>query len=100
MSVRLEGLSIDELVALPDDEFEGLILTGRPVTFRAGTAEILGQFELVKSRLVVELAHIDGGGEGVLPTLVRSRGGTPRSDIWRRSSGWCLQSTARNRISN
>ncbi|HEV8367181.1 MAG TPA: hypothetical protein VGQ39_04445 [Pyrinomonadaceae bacterium] len=37
--------------------------------FRAGTAEILGEFKVKAESLIVELAQIDGGGEGVLPTL-------------------------------
>lgn len=69
MAVLIEGLSPDELLDLPDEEIEALVLTGKPLTFRAGTAEILGQFKLRDERLVVELAHIDGGGEGVLATL-------------------------------
>ncbi|MCB1032413.1 MAG: hypothetical protein KDD47_01090 [Acidobacteria bacterium] len=68
--IEIEGLEPDELLALRDDEFETLILHGQPVAFRAGTAEVLGQFEIDRNRLVVELAHIDGGGEGVLLTLV------------------------------
>lgn len=69
MSVKIEGLTIDELLAVPAADFEALVLTGEPVAFRAGTAEVLGQFEVRENRLVIELAHIDGGGEGVLPTI-------------------------------
>ena len=35
----------------------------------AGTAEILGELQIKGENLIVELAQIDGGGEGVLPTL-------------------------------
>jgi len=35
------------------------------------TAEILGEFRIEGKRLVAQLAHIDGGGEGVLPTLLK-----------------------------
>jgi hypothetical protein len=69
LKVLIEGQTPDELLELPEGELDALVLTGKPVAFRAGTAEILGQFEVVDGRLVVELAHIDGGGEGVLPTL-------------------------------
>jgi len=37
--------------------------------FKAGSAQILGEFDLRDNRLVIELAHIDGGGEGALPTI-------------------------------
>lgn len=67
--VYLEGLSPDELLAWAPAELEQLILGGEPLVFRAGTAEVLGRFEVQGPRLVVELAQVDGGGEGVLPTL-------------------------------
>ena len=67
--IRIEGLTPDEIEALPDDLMDGLVLCDEPLAFRAGTAEILGQFSIRGDVLVVELAHIDGGGEGVLPTL-------------------------------
>ena len=37
--------------------------------FPAGSATILGQFGVQADQLVIELAQIDGGGEGVLPSL-------------------------------
>ena len=45
------------------------MLCGRPIVFRAGSAEILGEFKINDESLIVELAQIDGGGEGILPTL-------------------------------
>jgi hypothetical protein len=44
---------------------EAMILTGEPVVFRAGTATILGEFQVVGQRLRIELAQIEGGGESV-----------------------------------
>lgn len=67
MKVPVEGLSPEELLAISDEDLEILVLSGEPVVFRAGTAEILGQFQVQANHLVVELAHIEGGGEGVLP---------------------------------
>jgi hypothetical protein len=43
--------------------------TGKPLVFKTGLAQFLGEFALQDSRLVIELAHIDGGGEGALPTI-------------------------------
>jgi hypothetical protein len=37
--------------------------------FQVGTADILGRFWVADGSLVLELGHIDGGGEGVLPTI-------------------------------
>ncbi len=67
--IDIEGLTPDEILALPDEEVDALILCDQPVIFRAGTAELLGQFRLEGNRLVMELAQVENGGEGVLPTL-------------------------------
>ena len=67
--VLIEGMTPEALLALPKEEFDLLVLSGEVVTFRIGTAEIVGQFSREDSRLRVELGHIDGGGEGVLPTI-------------------------------
>ena len=65
----MEGYTPTEILALPDADIEALVFTGEPLAFRAGSAEILGEFRLSGTVLTVELAHIEGGGEGVLPTL-------------------------------
>lgn len=67
--INLEGLTPDEILALPAETIDGLILCGEPLVFRAGTAEILGKFSTTPDSLILELCHIDGGGEGVLPTI-------------------------------
>ena len=68
-TINIEGYSPDEILALPNDQLDAFVLSGRPIVFRAGTAEILGEFKVRGESLIVELAQIDGGGEGVLPTL-------------------------------
>ena len=68
--VLFEGLSEQEILNLPQEELENLILLGEPIVFRAGSAVVLGSFKVTRDRLVVELAQIEGGGEGVLPTLI------------------------------
>lgn len=67
--ITLDGLTPDEVLALPDDAIDAFVLCGEPLVFRAGTADILGQFWVTDNALVLELGHIDGGGEGVLPTI-------------------------------
>ena len=67
--ITIEGYTADEILALPDEMLDSLVVCGEPVVFRAGTAEILGKFQIIDENLIVELAHIDGGGEGVLPTI-------------------------------
>ena len=57
------------MFALPDEDILAYVFRDEPLAFRVGSAEILGAFRIEGQRLVMELAHIDGGGEGVLPTL-------------------------------
>ena len=65
----IEGLTIDELKALPSEDLDELVAFGRPITFRMGSATILAEFNIDSDRLLVSLAHIDDGGEGV-PVLL------------------------------
>ena len=44
--VLFEGYTEDELLALPKEQIEAMILTGQPVIFRAGSATILGEFRV------------------------------------------------------
>jgi hypothetical protein len=67
--VFFEGHSEDEILTLPPETFEQLTLLGEPIVFRAGSAVILGSFRISRDRLAVEVAQIDGGGDGVLPSL-------------------------------
>jgi len=67
--IDIEGYTPDEILDLPDEQLDALVLAGEPLVFRAGTAEILGEFRIKGASLIVELAQIDGGGEGVLLTL-------------------------------
>ena len=65
----IEGLTPDEIMELPADHLDLMVFTGQPIVLRAGSAEVLCEFVRRKDSLVLDLAHIDGGGEGVLPTL-------------------------------
>ena len=67
--LRIEGYDPDELLDLLDSDLGDLVFDGEPICFEAGTASVLGAFAVEAGKLVVELAQIDGGGEGVLPTL-------------------------------
>lgn len=69
--VQIEGYSPEQLLALPPEQIEALVLTGDPLVFRAGSAQVLGEFRMEPDRLVIELAQIEGGGEGVLIALWR-----------------------------
>ena len=69
--VRIEGYTPEELLALPVEELDGLVFIGRPIVIRVGSADVLVECQRRGTTLVVDLAHIDGGGEGALPTLTR-----------------------------
>jgi len=60
---------VNELPGLPVDELDLLVLNGQPTVFRVGSATVLGTFRSDQQRLTIELAQIDGGGEGILVTL-------------------------------
>ncbi len=64
--IRFEGFTEDEILALPPDQVRALVLTGEPLVFRVGSATLLGEFRMSGDRLVIELAQIQEGGEGVL----------------------------------
>jgi hypothetical protein len=68
-TINIEGYSPDEILDLPDEQLDAFVLSNRPIVFGVFTAEILGEFIVRGNSLIVELAQIDGGGEGVLPTL-------------------------------
>ena len=69
--ILIEGYAPDEILELTDAQMEAFVFTGRSVVLQVGTAQILGQFRREPTRIIIELAHIDGGGEGVLPLLWR-----------------------------
>lgn len=68
-TVLIEGYSADEILAMPNEQLDQFVFCGEPIVFRTGSAQILGKFERASDRIILELAHIDGGGEGALPTL-------------------------------
>ncbi|MDF1661585.1 MAG: hypothetical protein P1V97_07415 [Planctomycetota bacterium] len=67
--VDIEGYSTDEILNMEASELEAFVFVGESLIIKSGTAEILGEFRKTETILTVELAHIDGGGEGILPTL-------------------------------
>ncbi|MCG8352526.1 MAG: hypothetical protein MI924_32575 [Chloroflexales bacterium] len=69
--VLIEGCTPDDILTLPDEYINTLVFTDEPLVVQAGCATILGEFRRGMDRVTLELAQIDGGGEGVLPTLWR-----------------------------
>ena len=67
--ILIEGYSPEEILGLPPEQLKDFVFTGKPLVFKIGSAQLLGEFSLRENRLVIELAHIDGGGEGALPTI-------------------------------
>jgi len=68
-TVEIEGYTPEEILDLPDEQIAQLLFCDESLVFHAGTAEILGEFHLADESLIIELAQIDGGGEGILPIL-------------------------------
>lgn len=56
----------DEVFHFPLPELEALIFTDEPIELKSESAKILAQFQKTEWTLRLELAHIDGQGEGVL----------------------------------
>ena len=69
ISLKIDGLTSAEFQALSEEEMDGLVFCDHPVAFHIGSAEILGQFRKFQNRIEIELAHIEGGGEGALPLI-------------------------------
>jgi hypothetical protein len=44
--IDIEGYTADEILNLPDEQIDALVLPGQPLVFRAGGAEILGEFKI------------------------------------------------------
>jgi hypothetical protein len=64
--VTLEGFTSEEVLALVSGDLRDLVFSGKPLVFTVGSAQVLASFRLDQDRLIAELAHLDGGGEGVL----------------------------------
>lgn len=67
--VFFEGLRGEEILRLGKEELDQLVFLGEPIVFRIGSATLLGSFKVDGEQLTIELAQIEGGGEGVLPAL-------------------------------
>jgi hypothetical protein len=66
--ILIEGLTPEELLNF--EELESLAVTGSPLVFRIGSADILAEFSIEEQTLKVELAVAENGGEGVLLPLI------------------------------
>jgi hypothetical protein len=67
--VQIEGYTPDEILGFSDGQITTFVFCDEPIVFQMGSATLLGEFKRAPDRLIIELAQIDGGGEGVLPTL-------------------------------
>jgi hypothetical protein len=67
--IQIEGMTPEQFLALPDAALDELLFAAGPIVFRAGTATLLAEFSINRDHLLLELGHVDGGGEGILRTL-------------------------------
>jgi len=63
LSMQIEGTPSETLWQLTPNDQDALLAFGRPITFHIGTAEVLAEFNRDDGELIVNLAHIEGGGE-------------------------------------
>jgi hypothetical protein len=50
--ISIEGCSPEEILNLPDEDFESIVFVGKPIVFRVGSAEILGEFKVKDETLL------------------------------------------------
>lgn len=67
--IRFDGLTANEVLQMPIADVDVLVFNGEAIVLNIGSAQLLGQFSLTSDTMIIELAQIDGGGEGVLPAL-------------------------------
>jgi hypothetical protein len=51
--ILIEGYTAEEILGLPPEQFKTFVFTGKPLVFKAGSAQILGEFDLRDNRLVI-----------------------------------------------
>jgi len=68
-NILFEGYTAKELLALPQSDFDEYVFCDDALIIEIGSSKILGKFSVYDNRLVLELAQIDGGGEGVLTAI-------------------------------
>ncbi|HYF03232.1 MAG TPA: hypothetical protein VEC36_07640 [Patescibacteria group bacterium] len=69
--ILIEGNNANQLLEMLDEpSFKNEIISGKPIVFKIGNAQILAQFEENDNSAVIDLVHIDGGGEGVLLAFI------------------------------
>lgn len=69
MPLTIEGYTLQEVLALPPDDVNRFLFCAEPVVLRMGEARVLAEFLRTDDALIIELAQIENGGEGVLPAL-------------------------------
>jgi len=69
MQIEIEGVALEALRKLSRPDQDALLSFARPISFTMGSATVLAEFNRDGPELIVNLAHIDGGGDGVLLIL-------------------------------
>ncbi|MEO5930713.1 MAG: hypothetical protein ABIR47_12325 [Candidatus Kapaibacterium sp.] len=55
---------------MPSEDLDELLLRGKPIIISVGSATVLAEISRNDRTLTIHLAHIDGGGEGILPLFI------------------------------
>ena len=96
--VLFEGLREDEILNLPKETVEQLVLLGEPLVFYVGSAMLLGSFKVEADRLVVELAQIEGAAKECWYLWPHSRGDMLHSMVCQVSNGSYMRCLVPNQI--
>jgi hypothetical protein len=52
--ILIEGYTSEEILGLPPNQLKNFVFIGKPLVFKTGSAQILGEFTLRDNRLVIE----------------------------------------------
>jgi hypothetical protein len=51
-SILIEGYTQEEILSLPPEQLKSFVFTGKPLVFKAGSAQILGEFAVMDRRSI------------------------------------------------
>ncbi len=51
--IDIEGYTPEEILGLPDEQLDAFVPAGKPLVFRAGSDEVLGEFKVIDGSLLL-----------------------------------------------
>ena len=93
-----EGFSEEQILNLPKEAIEILVLAGEPLVFRPGSAAVLGSFKVTSIRLTIERHRSEAAGRVCWSPWFGSQRDTQPHLDWLMSTGSCTLFRAQDRI--